>query len=66
MRRYINITGRIVVEVRDRHTNEVLWVYENITSIDHDKYYFYLRTAHVDGPIRLSKMCYRIGIRGEI
>lgn len=66
MRRYINITGRIVVEARDRYTNEVLWTYEDVTSIDHDKYYFYIYTRHVDGPVKLSKTSYRIGIRGEI
>lgn len=66
MKRYINITGRIEVEARDRHSNEVLWTYQNVTSIDHDKYYFYIYTTEIDNPIKLSKTSYRVGIRGEL
>lgn len=66
MKRYINITGRIEVEARHRRTNDVLWTYQNVTAIDHDKYYFYIYTTEFDVPIKLSKNSYRVGIRGEI
>lgn len=66
MKRYINVTGRIEVEARDRHTNQVLWTYKDITGIDHDKYFFYLYTDVLKGPIKVSKGSYRLGVRGEV
>lgn len=63
MKRYINITGRIRVEVRDLHSNEVLFTYKDVHTIDHDKYYFYLFIRDVT-PIKISKASYRLGVRG--
>lgn len=66
MKRYINITGRIEVEVRDRNTNDALWGYQNVIAIEHDKYLFYIYTVDNESSIKLSKGRYRIAIRGEL
>lgn len=66
MKRYINITGRIEIEVRDRYNNDILWRYQNVIAIDHDKYFFHVYTTDAEGSIKLSKGNYRISIRGEL
>lgn len=65
MRCYMNIRGRIVLEAEDTQTSEVLWAYQDVTGVDHDKYYYYIHTTDIDRPIKLSKRCYRVIVKGE-